>query len=76
MNDLSRKTILEHLLRHGLVRNGDVDELFANGVDRFFFNHGLGHQLGLDVHDVGIVHLRGNGLTVQENMIITVEPGI
>jgi len=35
----------------GILR-GDVDELVADGVHALFFPHGVGHLLGLDVHDM------------------------
>ena len=31
---------------------GDVDEAVAAGAHALFFPHGLGHMLGLDVHDM------------------------
>ncbi len=31
---------------------GDVDEAVARGAHALFFPHGLGHMLGLDVHDM------------------------
>ena len=35
----------------GLMK-GDVDEAVATGAHALFFPHGLGHQMGLDVHDM------------------------
>lgn len=35
----------------GIMR-GDVDEAVAAGAHACFFPHGLGHQMGLDVHDM------------------------
>ncbi|HNS30509.1 MAG: aminopeptidase P family protein [Bacteroidales bacterium] len=34
------------------IMTGDVDEAVANGAHAMFFPHGLGHMLGLDVHDM------------------------
>lgn len=31
---------------------GDIDELIAAGAHALFFPHGLGHQMGIDVHDM------------------------
>ena len=34
------------------IMKGDVDESVAAGAHALFFPHGLGHMLGLDVHDM------------------------
>jgi Xaa-Pro aminopeptidase len=39
------------LVELGLLR-GDPDEAVASGAYALFFPHGLGHMLGLDVHDM------------------------
>jgi Xaa-Pro aminopeptidase len=45
------KTIASGLKDAGLMR-GDVDEAVEKGAHAMFFPHGLGHQIGLDVHDM------------------------
>jgi Xaa-Pro aminopeptidase len=55
------------ILAAGLIKLGLIKE--AKEVKKYY-PHGMSHHLGLDVHDKG-----GYGI-LQENMVITVEPGI
>lgn len=48
---IAAKAIASGLKEIGLMK-GDVDEAVANGAHALFFPHGLGHMLGLDVHDM------------------------
>ena len=43
---------------------------------RKYFPHGLGHYLGLDVHDVGIYQEHGKDFLLKPGMIMTNEPGL
>ena len=45
------RLMLDLLSQAGLVR-GDLDEMLALGVAGLFMPHGLGHNMGLDVHDM------------------------
>ncbi|MDZ7859082.1 MAG: aminopeptidase P family protein [Candidatus Krumholzibacteriota bacterium] len=45
------KTITENLKELGLMK-GDPDEAVAAGAHALFLPHGLGHMMGLDVHDM------------------------
>ncbi|MBW6535292.1 MAG: aminopeptidase P family protein [Mariniphaga sp.] len=45
------EVIAEGLKALGLMK-GDVKEAVANGAHALFFPHGLGHMMGLDVHDM------------------------
>jgi len=52
MHRLSERVLLEHLKAGGLVV-GDVDDMMTAHLGATFMPHGLGHLMGLDVHDVG-----------------------
>ena len=53
----------------------DKDDIKKQDADKplfmKYFMHGTGHQLGLDVHDVGNMYHR-----MEEGQVWTVEPGI
>jgi len=48
---LAAKIIASGLKNLGFF-NGDVDEIVHSGAYALFFPHGIGHLLGLDVHDM------------------------
>jgi Xaa-Pro aminopeptidase len=45
------RTMASGLKELGLMK-GDIDEAVSEGAHALFFPHGLGHMLGLDVHDM------------------------
>lgn len=45
------KVIISGFKALGLM-SGDVDEAVAQGAHALFFPHGLGHSMGMDVHDM------------------------
>ena len=55
------------IINKGLAELGIID---SERDQHLYFPHGLSHHIGLDVHDKGHYNL------MEENMVITVEPGI
>jgi Xaa-Pro aminopeptidase len=45
------RCLLEGLIDVGVVR-GELEELYERGAAALFFPHGVGHLIGLDVHDM------------------------
>lgn len=45
------KALLSGLIALGIYR-GELEDLYARGAAALFFPHGVGHLLGLDVHDM------------------------
>lgn len=58
------------------ILQGEVDQLIAEQKYRAFFMHGLGHWLGLDVHDVGDYTTPARDRTLEPGMVLTCEPGL
>lgn len=62
------------------VKCSDVDSIARNffkkeGKDQYF-NHGLGHGVGLDVHDKIPLLAQGIEYELKPSMVVTVEPGL
>ncbi|MCU0692672.1 MAG: aminopeptidase P family protein [Polyangiaceae bacterium] len=51
VHDAAKRAIVQGLRDLSIFR-GDVDGLLARGAAALFFPHGIGHLLGLDVHDM------------------------
>jgi len=87
MHKLANKVIIIELKKHGFLK-GDVREMKSVHIGALFMPHGLGHFMGLDTHDVGgypegVQRPTAPGekklrtiRKLEENMVITVEPGI
>lgn len=82
--------LAEVLHAHGLIRM-NPESAIQSGVTRAFFPHGLGHSIGLQVHDVagfarndrGETIARPHGhpflrmtRTLEPGMVVTIEPGL
>jgi Xaa-Pro dipeptidase len=62
------------------IRGSEVHKKVQNYIDKTEFKgrfiHSTGHSLGLDVHDGYIGFSQDCDIELQENMVLTVEPGI
>ena len=79
----SHVLIAKILKDSGLV-NAEAEQMVTSGLTRLFFPHGLGHSLGLQVHDIGMrlkqptasnPYLR-NTSVITAGQVTTIEPGI
>lgn len=62
LGNLAREIINEGLAELGIIESPSARHLY--------YPHGLSHHIGLDVHD------KGTYGALEENMVITIEPGI
>jgi len=78
------------LKEHGLIRMS-AESAVESGTSTVFFPHGLGHPIGLQVHDVAGFAANDNGATIERpqghpylrmtrpielGAVVTIEPGI
>ena len=88
---ISSHRLIAELLHDSGVIKCDADEAVETGLSSVFLPHGLGHLLGLQVHDVGGLQKSPEGGTIprpeghphlrltrvlEENFVVTMEPGL
>jgi Xaa-Pro aminopeptidase len=70
--DMVNEEMEKQLLKIGLISKTDIKNQDPdNKAYRKYFYHGIGHHLGIDVHDIGTRNQK-----VTEGMLFTIEPGI
>ena len=74
-HEIATEVLAQGLLDLGLLQ-GSLNEVLEEESFKRFTLHRTSHWLGLDVHDVGDYRIRGDWRPLEENMILTVEPGI
>jgi Xaa-Pro dipeptidase len=90
LNEQAHQALAGILREHRIVKCSE-EEAYARGVTRYFLPHGLGHLLGLQVHDAGgrLVSPEGQRQappdahpalrltrTLDPGFVLTVEPGV
>jgi len=76
--DINKKVVeqlVDGLLEFGLLK-GDRDALIEDESYKAFYMHGIGHYLGLDVHDMGDYGSLEQPRLLEAGMAITIEPGL
>lgn len=75
--------LLAPILRELGIASASADEIVGTGVTRYFLPHGLGHSLGIQVHDVGCRpreprpdnRFLRNTSEITVGQVFTIEPG-
>jgi len=75
VHDRAVRVLVDGLRQLGLLQ-GELDGLIEQGAYRHLYMHRTGHWLGLDVHDVGAYRLGDHPVSLEEGMVLTVEPGL
>lgn len=71
----SIEVLTEGMVELGLLK-GDAEELIKEKKHEQFYMHGLGHMIGIDVHDVGQYYFGQDSRPLEPGVVMTVEPGL
>ena len=71
----SIEVLTEGMVELGLLK-GDPEELIKDKKHEQFYMHGLGHMIGIDVHDVGRYYFGQDSRPLEAGVVMTVEPGL
>ncbi len=78
LNEITNEFLTKGLLELGIL-TGELTQLISDKTVKSYFIHGLGHWLGLDVHDVGSYQVnekKEQHRPFAPGMVLTIEPGI
>ncbi|QFR49747.1 M24 family metallopeptidase [Sulfurimonas lithotrophica] len=76
LQEVAVKSITKALIELGVLK-GDVKKLIKNEKYKPYYPHGIGHWMGLDVHDsCPYKDEKGKEIVLAKGMVLTIEPGI
>jgi Xaa-Pro aminopeptidase len=75
MHDMGTSLLTDAMLDLGLL-SGRKEDIIQASIQKKYYPHGIGHWLGMDVHDAGLYFKKGEPRPIEANMCFTVEPGI
>lgn len=80
LHKLSEEIMTQGLIDLKIFKSKNVQDILESGAMKIFFPHGLGHMLGLDVHDVGGKKKKNsklrNWIDFAPGHVVTIEPGL
>lgn len=75
LHDMGTSLLTDLMLELGLL-SGRKDDVIAALQQKKYYPHGIGHWLGMDVHDAGLYYKKGVPREIEANMCFTIEPGL
>ncbi|MCB0349621.1 MAG: aminopeptidase P family protein [Bdellovibrionales bacterium] len=75
LQKMAISALTDILLDEKLLK-GKREELIEKKEYFKFYPHGIGHWLGLDVHDAGTTEVNGEPRHLEAGMVLTIEPGL
>jgi len=75
LHKLGEDKLTDLMFELGLLSGNKETAMKAN-EHRKYYPHGIGHWLGMDVHDAGLYFIKGEARPIDVDMCFTVEPGL
>lgn len=77
LHQVAAERLTDLMLELGLM-TGTRKNLMESGAHRKYYPHGVGHFLGMDVHDAGLYQdvKSREPRKIEEGMVFTIEPGL
>lgn len=75
LQDMGTQMLTDSMLELGLLE-GRKNDIIESLEHKRYYPHGIGHWLGMDVHDAGLYFVKGQPREIEENMCFTIEPGL
>jgi len=75
LHEMGTSLLTDLMLDLGLL-SGRKDDLIASLQQKKYYPHGIGHWLGMDVHDAGLYFKNKVPREIEQNMCFTIEPGL
>jgi Xaa-Pro aminopeptidase len=75
MHDMATSLLTDLMLELGLL-SGRKEDIISSLGHKKYYPHGVGHWLGMDVHDAGLYYKKNVPREIDVNMCFTVEPGL
>jgi len=75
LHAMGESRLTDLMIELGLVR-GRKEDIIKSNEHRKYYPHGIGHWLGMDVHDSGLYMIKGEPRPIEPGMVFTVEPGL
>ncbi|MBC7467094.1 MAG: aminopeptidase P family protein [Bdellovibrio sp.] len=75
LHEMGASRLTDLMLELGLV-SGRKDDVMKANQHRKYYPHGIGHWLGMDVHDAGLYVIKGEPRPIEPGMCFTIEPGL
>ena len=72
----AERMLCEKMVKMGILE-GNVEKLLEEKKHKAYFPHGIGHWMGIDVHDPAPYYdEKGDEIPLAPGMVLTVEPGL